>query len=121
MCLPAVVVHPLFVVLSALVFYPYLPYLTFACLHMPLVLTNLALIINPVTCYYSTCPARKSPLAHLNHDSRATNQLLRCFLSLYFLCPVFQRSMLREFLLTKLINAEISCYKAQQFSRLEVE
>ncbi|KAI3361129.1 hypothetical protein L3Q82_013327, partial [Scortum barcoo] len=29
-------------------------------------------------------------------------------------------SQLREFLLTKLINAEISCYKAQQFSRLEL-
>lgn len=29
--------------------------------------------------------------------------------------------MLREFLLTKLINAEISCYKAQRFSKLEVE
>lgn len=34
---------------------------------------------------------------------------------------MFQQSLLREFLLTKLINAEISCYKAQQFSRLEVE
>ncbi|XP_077432714.1 rap1 GTPase-activating protein 1 [Vanacampus margaritifer] len=29
-------------------------------------------------------------------------------------------SLLREFLLTKLINAEISCYKAEQFSRLEL-
>ncbi|XP_028436764.1 rap1 GTPase-activating protein 2 isoform X2 [Perca flavescens] len=35
--------------------------------------------------------------------------------------PIFtDRSLLREFLLTKLINAEISCYKAQQFSRLEL-
>lgn len=34
---------------------------------------------------------------------------------------MFQRSLLREFLLTKLINAEICCYKAQQFSRLEVK
>ncbi|KAM7383309.1 hypothetical protein PAMP_002974 [Pampus punctatissimus] len=33
---------------------------------------------------------------------------------------VYQRSLLREFLLTKLINAEISCYKAEQFSRLEL-
>lgn len=32
----------------------------------------------------------------------------------------FQGSVLREFLLTKLINAEISCYKAEIFSRLEV-
>lgn len=31
-----------------------------------------------------------------------------------------QGSVLREFLLTKLINAEISCYKADRFSRLEV-
>ncbi|XP_076826857.1 rap1 GTPase-activating protein 2 [Brachyhypopomus gauderio] len=29
-------------------------------------------------------------------------------------------SVLREFLLTKLINAEISCYKAERFSRLEL-
>ncbi|XP_034409682.1 rap1 GTPase-activating protein 2 isoform X2 [Cyclopterus lumpus] len=36
--------------------------------------------------------------------------------------PIFtDSSLLREFLLTKLINAEISCYKAQRFSRLEVE
>ncbi|XP_028280242.1 rap1 GTPase-activating protein 2 [Parambassis ranga] len=35
--------------------------------------------------------------------------------------PIFtDRSQLREFLLTKLINAEISCYKAEQFSRLEL-
>ncbi|KAG8009981.1 Rap1 GTPase-activating protein 2 [Nibea albiflora] len=35
--------------------------------------------------------------------------------------PIFtDRLLLREFLLTKLINAEISCYKAQQFSRLEL-
>ncbi|XP_051921107.1 rap1 GTPase-activating protein 2 [Hippocampus zosterae] len=35
--------------------------------------------------------------------------------------PVFtDHSQLREFLLTKLINAEISCYKAEQFSRLEL-
>ncbi|XP_077454702.1 rap1 GTPase-activating protein 1 isoform X2 [Stigmatopora argus] len=35
--------------------------------------------------------------------------------------PVFtDRSLLREFLLTKLINAEISSYKADQFSRLEL-
>lgn len=34
---------------------------------------------------------------------------------------MFQRSLLREFLLTKLINAEICSYKAQQFSRLEVK
>lgn len=35
--------------------------------------------------------------------------------------PVFtDLSQLREFLLTKLINAEISCYKAEQFSRLEL-
>ncbi|KAK6326730.1 hypothetical protein J4Q44_G00023750 [Coregonus suidteri] len=33
---------------------------------------------------------------------------------------VFQSSLLREFLLTKLINAEISCYKAERFSRLEL-
>ncbi|TNN81136.1 Rap1 GTPase-activating protein 1 [Liparis tanakae] len=34
--------------------------------------------------------------------------------------PIFtDSSLLREFLLTKLINAEISCYKAQRFSRLE--
>uniref|UniRef100_A0A8C2D8K2 Rap1 GTPase-activating protein 1-like n=1 Tax=Cyprinus carpio TaxID=7962 RepID=A0A8C2D8K2_CYPCA len=32
----------------------------------------------------------------------------------------FQSSVLREFLLTKLINAEISCYKAEKFSRLEL-
>ncbi|CAK6966192.1 rap1 GTPase-activating protein 2 [Scomber scombrus] len=35
--------------------------------------------------------------------------------------PLFtDRSLLREFLLTKLINAEISCYKAERFSRLEL-
>ncbi|XP_060905227.1 rap1 GTPase-activating protein 1 isoform X2 [Labrus mixtus] len=35
--------------------------------------------------------------------------------------PIFtDRSLLREFLLTKLINAQISCYKAQRFSRLEL-
>ncbi|XP_024123577.1 rap1 GTPase-activating protein 2 isoform X2 [Oryzias melastigma] len=35
--------------------------------------------------------------------------------------PVFtQHSQLRDFLLTKLINAEISCYKAEQFNRLEL-
>ncbi|KAM3613892.1 uncharacterized protein V6R79_006707 [Siganus canaliculatus] len=35
--------------------------------------------------------------------------------------PMFtDRSVLKNFLLTKLINAEISCYKAQQFSRLEL-
>nr|XP_061789494.1 rap1 GTPase-activating protein 2-like [Nerophis lumbriciformis] len=35
--------------------------------------------------------------------------------------PIFtDHSLLREFLLTKLINAEISCYKAEQFSRLEL-
>ncbi|KAK1795491.1 hypothetical protein P4O66_010661, partial [Electrophorus voltai] len=34
--------------------------------------------------------------------------------------PIFtEGSVLREFLLTKLINAEISCYKAERFSRLE--
>uniref|UniRef100_A0A671WC28 Si:ch1073-90m23.1 n=1 Tax=Sparus aurata TaxID=8175 RepID=A0A671WC28_SPAAU len=32
--------------------------------------------------------------------------------------PIFTE--VRQFLLTKLINAEISCYKAQQFSRLEL-
>uniref|UniRef100_A0A7N6A7H2 Rap-GAP domain-containing protein n=1 Tax=Anabas testudineus TaxID=64144 RepID=A0A7N6A7H2_ANATE len=35
--------------------------------------------------------------------------------------PVFKNcSLLREFLLTKLINAEISCYKAERFSKLEL-
>ncbi|KAM6968300.1 rap1 GTPase-activating protein 2 [Aplochiton taeniatus] len=35
--------------------------------------------------------------------------------------PIFKdTSLLREFLLTKLINAEISCYKAERFSRLEL-
>ncbi|XP_005925329.1 rap1 GTPase-activating protein 2 [Haplochromis burtoni] len=35
--------------------------------------------------------------------------------------PVFtDHSKFREFLLAKLINAEISCYKAEQFSRLEL-
>ncbi|XP_040900157.1 rap1 GTPase-activating protein 2 isoform X2 [Toxotes jaculatrix] len=35
--------------------------------------------------------------------------------------PIFSdRSLLREFLLTKLINAEISCYKAERFSKLEL-
>ncbi|KAA0703430.1 Rap1 GTPase-activating protein 2 [Triplophysa tibetana] len=35
--------------------------------------------------------------------------------------PIFtEGSVLREFLLTKLINAEISCYKAEKFSRLEL-
>ncbi|XP_018973726.1 rap1 GTPase-activating protein 2 [Cyprinus carpio] len=35
--------------------------------------------------------------------------------------PIFtESSVLREFLLTKLINAEISCYKAEKFSRLEL-
>ncbi|KAM4567737.1 rap1 GTPase-activating protein 2 [Fundulus diaphanus] len=35
--------------------------------------------------------------------------------------PLFtDRLQLREFLLTKLINAEISCYKAEQFNRLEL-
>ncbi|XP_028833423.1 rap1 GTPase-activating protein 2 isoform X2 [Denticeps clupeoides] len=35
--------------------------------------------------------------------------------------PIFtEGSILREFLLTKLINAEISCYKAERFSRLEL-
>uniref|UniRef100_A0A672FZF2 Rap1 GTPase-activating protein 2-like n=1 Tax=Salarias fasciatus TaxID=181472 RepID=A0A672FZF2_SALFA len=34
--------------------------------------------------------------------------------------PVFTDVGLREFLLTKLINAEISCYRAEQFSRLEL-
>ncbi|XP_034030436.1 rap1 GTPase-activating protein 2 isoform X1 [Thalassophryne amazonica] len=34
--------------------------------------------------------------------------------------PIFtDNCLLREFLLTKLINAEISCYKAEQFSKLE--
>lgn len=51
---------------------------------------------------------------------------LGAFYNIYFLLVcihinVFQQSLLREFLLTKLINAEISCYKAQQFSRLEVK
>ncbi|KAG7271557.1 hypothetical protein CRUP_027831 [Coryphaenoides rupestris] len=32
----------------------------------------------------------------------------------------YQSSLLRQFLLTKLINAEISCYKAERFSRLEL-
>lgn len=47
--------------------------------------------------------------------------LIFFFFLLFFLINMFQQSLLREFLLTKLINAEISCYKAQQFSRLEVE
>ncbi|XP_029359871.1 rap1 GTPase-activating protein 1 isoform X2 [Echeneis naucrates] len=35
--------------------------------------------------------------------------------------PIFtDRSALRKFLLTKLINAEISCYKAERFSKLEL-
>ncbi|KAK0149704.1 Rap1 GTPase-activating protein 1 [Merluccius polli] len=35
--------------------------------------------------------------------------------------PIFTDScLLRQFLLTKLINAEISCYKAERFSRLEL-
>ncbi|KAM9852178.1 rap1 GTPase-activating protein 2 [Aulostomus maculatus] len=35
--------------------------------------------------------------------------------------PIFtDRTLLRDFLLTKLINAEISCYKAEQFSKLEL-
>ncbi|XP_052003486.1 rap1 GTPase-activating protein 1-like [Xyrauchen texanus] len=35
--------------------------------------------------------------------------------------PIFtEGSILREFLLTKLINAEISCYKAEKFSQLEL-
>ncbi|KAM6936580.1 rap1 GTPase-activating protein 1-like [Lycodopsis pacificus] len=35
--------------------------------------------------------------------------------------PIFTDcSLMREFILTKLINAEISCYKAQRFSRLEL-
>ncbi|XP_059922146.1 rap1 GTPase-activating protein 1 isoform X2 [Gadus macrocephalus] len=35
--------------------------------------------------------------------------------------PIFtDSSLLRQFLLTKLINAEISCYKAERFSRLEL-
>ncbi|KAL2084105.1 hypothetical protein ACEWY4_019623 [Coilia grayii] len=35
--------------------------------------------------------------------------------------PIFSEgSVLREFLLTKLINAEISCYKADRFSKLEL-
>ncbi|KAK2844724.1 hypothetical protein Q5P01_011383 [Channa striata] len=35
--------------------------------------------------------------------------------------PIFKDcSLLREFLLTKLINAEISCYKAERFSKLEL-
>ncbi|KAM4735906.1 rap1 GTPase-activating protein 2 [Anableps anableps] len=35
--------------------------------------------------------------------------------------PLFTNHLqLREFLLTKLINAEIACYKAEQFSRLEL-
>ncbi|KAJ8392878.1 hypothetical protein AAFF_G00070820 [Aldrovandia affinis] len=35
--------------------------------------------------------------------------------------PIFTEcSSLRDFLLTKLINAEISCYKAEQFNRLEL-
>ncbi|KAM8826671.1 rap1 GTPase-activating protein 1 isoform 2-T2 [Synchiropus picturatus] len=35
--------------------------------------------------------------------------------------PIFtDRHLLREFLLTKLINAEISCYKGERFSRLEL-
>lgn len=55
--------------------------------------------------------------SYLNHYS----QINYWDASYVFQCPVFQRSLLREFLLTKLINAEISCYKAQQFSRLEVE
>lgn len=34
---------------------------------------------------------------------------------------VFPKSQeFREFLLTKLINAEIACYKAEKFSKLEV-
>ncbi|XP_030012931.1 rap1 GTPase-activating protein 2 [Sphaeramia orbicularis] len=35
--------------------------------------------------------------------------------------PIFtDHSLLRDFLLTKLINAEISCYKAERFSKLEL-
>ncbi|KAG7237591.1 hypothetical protein INR49_032037 [Caranx melampygus] len=35
--------------------------------------------------------------------------------------PIFtDRSVMREFLLTKLINAEISCYKSERFSKLEL-
>ncbi|KAL0985128.1 hypothetical protein UPYG_G00153240 [Umbra pygmaea] len=35
--------------------------------------------------------------------------------------PIFtDRFQLRDFLLTKLVNAEISCYKAERFSRLEL-
>ncbi|XP_017579931.2 rap1 GTPase-activating protein 2 [Pygocentrus nattereri] len=35
--------------------------------------------------------------------------------------PIFtEGSVFREFLLTKLINAEISCYKAERFSKLEL-
>ncbi|XP_066570651.1 rap1 GTPase-activating protein 2 [Amia ocellicauda] len=35
--------------------------------------------------------------------------------------PIFtELSQFREFLLTKLINAEVSCYRAQRFQRLEV-
>ncbi|XP_040178077.1 rap1 GTPase-activating protein 1-like [Rana temporaria] len=34
---------------------------------------------------------------------------------------VFQKNQqFREFLLTKLINAEVSCYKAERFSKLQV-
>ncbi|KAK3551359.1 hypothetical protein QTP70_015410 [Hemibagrus guttatus] len=36
------------------------------------------------------------------------------------LACVLQGSVFREFLLTKLINAEISCYRAERFSKLEL-
>ena len=41
-------------------------------------------------------------------------------IQIFNLTLVLQSSLLRQFLLTKLINAEISCYKAERFSRLEV-
>ncbi|MBN3301987.1 RPGP1 protein, partial [Amia calva] len=41
-------------------------------------------------------------------------------LSYMSLSPTPQLSQFREFLLTKLINAEVSCYRAQRFQRLEV-
>lgn len=65
--------------------------------------------------YCSTCEHLSSHFACLNH--KPIIEMPHRSVS----SPVFQHSLLREFLLTKLINAEISCYKAQQFSRLEVE
>lgn len=72
-------------------------------------------------CYYFARTGAVFKVMCIRTTPNQSSQFNYWHYSCVFCCPVFQRSLLREFLLTKLINAEISCYKAQQFSRLEVK